>query len=180
MKAPNCCPICGESDGWVLIESSKKGFNSKKAVLGGVLLGVVGIAAGIGGKKKSLYICRKCGFSHEYDGNIADKDKNAGFPPKGYKKGGMTSVYVDIIKSATPYCVFCGTPQNLYAKQDGTNIRFLCENCHAEFRCEFTFWNNKIKSKSTQILNCGNINENNLVDGSCEASILIKDPSKID
>lgn len=43
MQAPNCCPMCGESDGWKLIDTSKKGFNVKHAVIGGVLLGGIGL-----------------------------------------------------------------------------------------------------------------------------------------
>lgn len=36
MKAPNLCPMCGESNGWKLIDTTKKGFNAKHAVIGGV------------------------------------------------------------------------------------------------------------------------------------------------
>ena len=45
MKAPNLCPMCGESDGWKLIDTTKKGFNAKHAVIGGVFLGGIGLAA---------------------------------------------------------------------------------------------------------------------------------------
>lgn len=179
MKAPNRCPMCGETDGWKLIDTSNKGFNAKHAVIGGVLLGGVGLAAGFSGKKKSTYQCTKCGFCHEYDGDVADKDKYAqGFPPKGYKNSGLNSVYIDIFRKATPCCVFCGKPQELYVKQDGSAYRFLCPHCHSEFRCEFTF-GGKIKGKSVQILNCGEINKDNLSTGSCDPNLLILDETKI-
>lgn len=68
MKAPNRCTICGEENGWKLIDTTKKGVSGGKALLGGILLGPLGLAAGALGKKKSLYVCSKCNFSHEYDG----------------------------------------------------------------------------------------------------------------
>lgn len=170
--------MCGERDNWRLVDTTKKGFNAKNAVIGGVFLGVVGLAAGMSGKKKSIYNCGKCGFSHEYDGDIAEKDKYAEFPPKGYKNSGLNATYIDTIKRATPECVFCGKPQSLYVKQDGSSYRFLCEHCHSEFRCEFSF-GGKIKSQTTQILNCGDVNKDNLSVGTCGASTLIHDESKI-
>jgi len=33
MKAPNCCPMCGESDGWKLIDTTKKGLTYNNAVV---------------------------------------------------------------------------------------------------------------------------------------------------
>lgn len=74
MDAPNTCPVCNERDEWRLIDSTKKGFSGGKALLGGILLGPVGLAAGFLGKKKVTYKCLKCGFSHEYD-DAAGKDK---------------------------------------------------------------------------------------------------------
>lgn len=47
MQAPNKCPMCGAQDEWHLIDTAKKGFNAKHAVIGGVLLGGVGLAAGL-------------------------------------------------------------------------------------------------------------------------------------
>ena len=171
MDAPNECPICGESEGWKLIDVTKKGFNSKKAIIGGALLGVVGLAAGVNGKKKALYLCSKCGFSHEYDGVAKSLQPTI---PKGYKNKGLYSTYIDIIQKATPDCVFCGVPQDLYIKYERNLYHFLCARCFAEFRCDFTF-GGKVKSKSVQILNCGIINKNDLEVGSCEADTLIKD-----
>ena len=131
MQAPNNCPMCGERDNWRLIDTTKKCFNAKNAIIGGVLLGGVGLAAGFSGKRKSIYQCGKCGFSHEYDGGIADKDKPIEFPPKGYKNKGINATYINTIRRVTPECVFCGKPQSLYIKLDGSSYRFLCEHCHA-------------------------------------------------
>lgn len=75
MNAPNSCPICGATTEWKLIDTTKKGFSAKSALIGGVLLGGIGLVAGAFGKKKALYQCVKCNFSHEYDG-LAEKDKN--------------------------------------------------------------------------------------------------------
>jgi hypothetical protein len=161
-----------------LIDESKKGFSGGKAVIGGALLGVVGLAAGFMGKKKALYQCVACGFSHEYDG-VAEKNlSNEERLPKGYKNTGLNSVWIDSIRKATPDCVFCGKPQNLYIKQDGSFYSFICAHCFAEFRCSFSF-GGKVKAESTQILNCGEVNQNHLSVGSCEASILIKNADMI-
>ncbi len=176
MNAPNNCPICGDKDNWKLIDATKKGFNAKNAVIGGIILGGVGLAAGFSGKIKALYQCTKCGFSHEYDG-VADKDVPKD-PLSGYKNKGLSAVYIDTIKRVTPDCVFCGKPQDLYIKQDGGGYRFICGHCNAEFRCEFTF-SGKVKSKSTQILNSGNVNTDNLQVGICDAQVLIKNISEI-
>lgn len=176
MNAPNNCPICGDKDNWKLIDTTKKGFNAKNAVIGGIFLGGIGLAAGFSGKKKSLYQCVKCGFSHEYD-RIAEKDTQK-ISSGGYMNNGFDAVYIGIIKKATPDCVFCGKPQDLYIKQDGGGYCFLCGQCNAEFRCEFTF-GGKVKSKSTKILDSGNVNIDNLQVGICDPQVLIKDSSEI-
>ena len=66
-KAPNCCPICQEKDGWKHIDTSKKGFSVGKAAVGAILIGPVGLVGGAFGKKKVTYYCAKCNFQHEYD-----------------------------------------------------------------------------------------------------------------
>ena len=66
--APSKCPMCGESEKWKLVDTSKKGFSVGKAAVGGILLGPVGRVGGALGKKKKAYYCGSCGFSHEYDG----------------------------------------------------------------------------------------------------------------
>lgn len=68
MKAPKCCPMCGESNVWKQVDKTKKGFSVGKAAVGGLLLGPVGLLGGALGKSKVCYCCGKCGFEHEYDG----------------------------------------------------------------------------------------------------------------
>ena len=65
-KAPDRCPMCGEQEGWKLVDKSKKGFSVGKAAAGAVFLGPVGLIGGALGKKKKYYYCAKCGFNHEY------------------------------------------------------------------------------------------------------------------
>ena len=68
MKAPNRCPICNESSKWIMVDKSKKGFSTGKAITGGLFLGPLGLVCGARGKKKKYYCCGSCGFEHEYDG----------------------------------------------------------------------------------------------------------------
>ena len=65
-KAPDKCPMCGNSVTWKLVDTSKKGFSVGKAAAGAVLLGPVGLVGGALGKKRQSYYCGKCGFNHEY------------------------------------------------------------------------------------------------------------------
>ncbi len=65
---PSQCPICGEKDGWILLDNGKKGFSAGKALLGGVILGPIGLVAGALGKKTYTFYCKKCGFKHDYKG----------------------------------------------------------------------------------------------------------------
>jgi len=41
------------------------GFSGGKAVLGAVLAGPIGLAAGALGKKKVTYMCKECGYTIE-------------------------------------------------------------------------------------------------------------------
>lgn len=181
MKAPNCCPMCGEVDGWKLIDTTKKGFSAGKAIVGGILLGGVGLVAGALGKKKSLYTCTTCKFQHEYDGE-APKEMSSVEKLKedGYKNTGTNAVWLKTICQATPDCQFCGQTQDLYIKYNfnDSDYSLRCGHCFAEFRCNFSF-GGKVLSKSVQIMNCGNINQNGLQSGACDANVLIKDFSKI-
>lgn len=63
--APNKCPVCSSYD-WIKISSDHKGLSAGKAVVGGLLLGPVGLAGGLLGKKYDTYYCKKCGFKNEY------------------------------------------------------------------------------------------------------------------
>ncbi len=65
-NAPVRCPVCGEVQRWVLVDTSNKGFSVGKAAAGAVLLGPVGLVGGALGKKKKTYFCGKCKFQHEY------------------------------------------------------------------------------------------------------------------
>ena len=61
LTCPRCAGFCtlkpaGERVG---------GFSAGKAAVGGILLGPIGLAAGALGKKKTLYVCEKCGYSVE-------------------------------------------------------------------------------------------------------------------
>lgn len=178
MKAPNKCPICGATEEWKLIDTSKKGFNAKNAIIGGVLLGAVGLVAGASGKKKSLYKCIRCGFSHEYDGE-AEKEKPVKEEPP-FTAEGNHAVWIKYITKATPLCPFCGNPQSLKIKYSIKEMayQFKCDHCQSIFQCDFTL-GGKVKSDSTVILDCGDKNVDNLSIGKCNPSILIKDDTAI-
>ena len=63
-KAPLVCPKCGK--GFMKsIGERTGGFSGGKAVVGAVLLGPIGLAAGALGKKKVTYQCQKCGYTME-------------------------------------------------------------------------------------------------------------------
>ena len=54
---PIKCSNCGSTQ----IMGGKKGFSGGKALLGGVLLGGVGLLAGLHGSKKVVITCLNCG-----------------------------------------------------------------------------------------------------------------------
>lgn len=51
-KAPEKCPMCGEKDKWIMVDSGNKGFSVGKAAAGALLLGPVGLIGGALGKHK--------------------------------------------------------------------------------------------------------------------------------
>jgi tellurium resistance protein TerD len=55
------CPKCKSEQ----VIAGRKGFGAGKAVAGAVLLGPVGLAAGIFGRKKVLVSCIACGHTWE-------------------------------------------------------------------------------------------------------------------
>lgn len=57
------CPRCGSM--LKAVSERTGGFSGGKAILGGVLLGPLGIAAGALGKKKTTYQCGSCGYMVE-------------------------------------------------------------------------------------------------------------------
>ena len=68
MKIPRQCPMCG-STSWECISTSREGFSFRNSVLAGLFFGRrIGLWFGLRGKRKKTYICRSCGFSHEFEG----------------------------------------------------------------------------------------------------------------
>lgn len=63
-KAPTFCPKC-KLGFMEAVGERKGGFSGGKAALGAVIAGPIGLAAGVLGKKKVLYICKDCGYSVE-------------------------------------------------------------------------------------------------------------------
>ena len=58
------CPRCGR--GYLRpIGERTGGFSGGKALLGAVIAGPIGIAAGAFGKKKVMYQCPDCGYTVE-------------------------------------------------------------------------------------------------------------------
>lgn len=58
------CPKCGL--GYMQAVGERKGgFSGGKAVVGAVVAGPIGIAAGALGKKKTTYACVRCGYTIE-------------------------------------------------------------------------------------------------------------------
>lgn len=58
------CPKC-KIGNLKAVGERKGGFSGGKAVLGAVIAGPIGLAAGALGKKKTLYVCTRCGYSIE-------------------------------------------------------------------------------------------------------------------
>ena len=76
---PDRCPKCGEVNGWKNVNTQKK-FSVGKAIGGAAFVAatagtgaIVGLAMGALGKKKSVYLCSKCGFTKDYK---FQKEKN--------------------------------------------------------------------------------------------------------
>ena len=60
---PNC-PRC--QTGKMIPVSERRGFSGGKALVGALIAGPVGLAAGMIGKTKYLFQCTKCGYTKEY------------------------------------------------------------------------------------------------------------------
>ena len=58
------CPRCGICY-FRAVGERKGGFSGGKAVLGAVIAGPVGLAAGALGRKKTTYQCNRCGYTVE-------------------------------------------------------------------------------------------------------------------
>lgn len=55
------CPKCGSKQ----ITANKEGFSGKKALVGGLLTGGIGLLAGCIGSKKIKITCLNCGHNWE-------------------------------------------------------------------------------------------------------------------
>lgn len=62
-NAPASCPVCGKFWSQQSVDSS---FSAGKAAAGAILVGPIGVVAGINGKKRRTYSCRHCGFTATY------------------------------------------------------------------------------------------------------------------
>ena len=61
MYGTDMCPKC--KMGFMSPVSERTGgFSGKKAVIGAVIAGPIGVAAGALGKKKTTYRCNHCGY----------------------------------------------------------------------------------------------------------------------
>ncbi len=58
------CPNCGIG---IMQKAGERtgGFSGGKAVVGAVIAGPIGLAAGALGKKKITYVCNKCNYTIE-------------------------------------------------------------------------------------------------------------------
>ena len=64
-RPPTKCPKCGKMNTIKPMGEREGGFSGKKAAIGGILLGPIGLAAGALGKKKIMYQCTNCGYTIE-------------------------------------------------------------------------------------------------------------------
>ena len=58
------CPKCGIGY-LVSVGERTGGFSGGKALVGAVIAGPIGLAAGALGKKKITYMCKRCGYTIE-------------------------------------------------------------------------------------------------------------------
>ena len=85
METPQVkCPKCGSSQ----LSANKKGFSGKKAVVGGVLTGGVGLLAGTLGSNKIIITCLNCGnqFKPGSQNTSLLKSNDKNIPIKVYSK----------------------------------------------------------------------------------------------
>lgn len=59
------CPKCRAAYAMRPIGERQGGFSGGKAVVGAIIAGPIGVAAGALGKKKTTYQCAKCGYTIE-------------------------------------------------------------------------------------------------------------------
>lgn len=64
-SAPTECPKCRAAYSMRAVGERQGGFSGGKAVVGAIIAGPIGVAAGALGKKKTTYQCIKCGYTIE-------------------------------------------------------------------------------------------------------------------
>lgn len=76
MASVKLCPKCGGT--LVAVGERTGGFSGKKAVVGAVVAGPVGVAAGALGKQLVTLKCEKCGYTVETDAKSAEAAEQYG------------------------------------------------------------------------------------------------------
>ena len=78
------CPKCGSTQ----LTANKKGFSGKKAVVGGILTGGLGLMAGTIGSNKIIITCLACGNEFRPGSQTTTQNSNSSKPqqPKVYSK----------------------------------------------------------------------------------------------
>ncbi|WP_445957619.1 hypothetical protein [Yeosuana sp.] len=65
------CPKCNSEN----LSADKKGFSGKKAVIGAIATGGIGILAGTIGSNKMMITCLNCGIKYKATDYISEKNK---------------------------------------------------------------------------------------------------------
>lgn len=73
------CPQCKSDQ----ITAGNKGFSTKKAIVGGILAGPIGLAGGLLGSSQTMITCLNCGYKWKPGQTKHPKKKKR--RPKGWK-----------------------------------------------------------------------------------------------
>lgn len=65
------CPKCSSGN----LSADKKGFSGKKAVLGAIATGGIGLLAGTIGSNKMMVTCLNCGITYKATDYVVEKNK---------------------------------------------------------------------------------------------------------
>jgi len=65
------CPKCNSEN----LSADKKGFSGKKAVVGAIVTGGIGLLAGTIGSNKIMITCLNCGLKYKAKDYLAEKNK---------------------------------------------------------------------------------------------------------
>jgi len=112
------CPKCGSDQ----ITANKKGFSGKKAIVGGLLTGGVGLLAGTIGSNKVKITCLGCG--HEFKPGEGAKSQ-ADFKKKASNSGCMVLVIAFVIIGAF---VKCGGGTKTHTPEEEAEIERLTDS----------------------------------------------------